>query len=145
MSILFATAYNGLNSKPRSVNTEPTLTKQAFKAECDINTILKKYEKTGLVAHVSEANARYDDFSNCYDYQSSLNTVIEAQNAFDALPSAIRKRFANDPGLFMDFVHDPANLPEMIALGLAVQVEPQSGAVRSSGEAVKPTASSEAV
>lgn len=135
----FATAYNGSNLKVVEFNDQPSLCKQSFKDECNINTILKKYEKTGLVSHSTSANAIFDDFSSCDDYQSSLNNVIQAQSMFDSLPSGIRKRFANNPALFMDFVHDPSNLDEMVRLGLAERVELRAEPIGSSGEATKPS------
>lgn len=94
-------------------------TQQNFKKECDINNILKKYQKTGLVEHVSLFKGNYEDLSDPVDYQTALNICIDAQNAFDSLPSSIRKRFANNPQSFIEFVNDPANSDEMYDLGLA--------------------------
>lgn len=94
-------------------------TKQSHKDECDINKILKKADKTGLITHVASSTARYGDFTAVNEYQESLNTVIQAQDMFDALPSDIRKRFANDPGAFFEFATNPANKDDLVKLGLA--------------------------
>lgn len=99
--------------------SKPTMAKQSFKDECDINTIMGKYQKTGLIEHVQKVQGAYGDFTSVQDYQLSLNQVIEAQEAFDALPSKIRKRFNNDPAHLMAFMGDPANIEEAITLGLA--------------------------
>lgn len=120
----FRTAYGARNRVATSFldeegNPLPTMTQQAFKAECEINNILRKYDKTGLITHVSGAVAQYGDFSEVNEYQESLNMVINAQNAFMALPSDIRKRFGNDPGAFFEFATDPSNNDEMVRLGLA--------------------------
>lgn len=96
-----------------------SMTKQQFKDECDINNVLKKYDSTGLITHVNKTQARFGDFTEVNEYQESLNIVIAAQAAFDALPSALRKRFANDPGLYVEFVTNPENEAEMIRLGMA--------------------------
>jgi phage internal scaffolding protein len=98
----------------------PTLTKQEFKEECDVNNVLKRYDSTGLITHVNTATAHYGDFTEVNEYQQSLNAVMDAQRAFSELPSEIRKEFANDPGKFFEFATDPKNSDRMVELGLAV-------------------------
>ena len=39
----------------------PSLTKQSFKDECNINNIMSKYMKDGLIGHVNKHQGRYDD------------------------------------------------------------------------------------
>lgn len=97
---------------------DPGLTKQAFRDECNVNTIMAKYQKTGLLPHVDVHKGRYGDFTNVQDYQSSLNQVMAAQDMFNSLPSSIRVRFSNDPAEFLRFVDNPSNLDEMRSLGL---------------------------
>lgn len=96
-----------------------SLTKQAFKDECDINKIVANYDRTGLLTHVSSAVARYGDFTEVNEYQESLNTVLRAQRDFEGLPADIRKRFHNDPGEFFEFATNPDNLDQMVEMGLA--------------------------
>lgn len=103
----------------RFTSDKPSMTQQHFKAECDINNILKRFQKTGLIEHVAQFNGNYEDLSNPVDYQTALNICIEAQAAFESLPSSVRKRFANNPQSFIEFVNDPANAEEMYSLGLA--------------------------
>lgn len=97
----------------------PSLTKQSFKDECDINRIMSKWEKTGVIDHVRQIQGQYGDFTDVKDYRSALDAVIQAQDAFDGFPAELRARFSNDPALFLDFVQDPSNMEEMIKLGLA--------------------------
>lgn len=94
------------------------ITKQNFKAECDVNNIVARAKKTGLVNHVSRYNGQYGDFSEPVDYQSALNFMMEASDVFMSLPSNIRKKFDNDPGQFLSFAEDPANKDQMRELGL---------------------------
>lgn len=98
--------------------TQPSRTKQAHKDECDINRILARYKQTGVVEHLNRFQGDYGDLV-AVDYQTAMNTVIEAQNAFNVLPASVRKRFANDPAEFLAFVSDPANKNEMVEMGLA--------------------------
>lgn len=94
-------------------------TKQCFKDECDLNNILRKYRKTGLIEHLSVHQGDYKDISEPIDYQTALNTVLSAQVAFDSLPSDLRKQFDNNPGLFLDFVDNPDNADKLVEMGLA--------------------------
>lgn len=106
------------------IDTGPSMTKQSHKDECDINRIMSKYQKTGIITHVAKYAARYGEASDI-DYQTALNTVMEAQQMFADLPSTVRKRFDNDPAEFLQFVSDPGNVEEMRQLGLVeVPTEP---------------------
>lgn len=105
------------------VSVMPSMTKQSFKAECDINNILKQYRVTGQIAHIAN-NARqgaYEDLPDPVDFQDAMNLVLEAQNSFASLPSKVRDRFGNDPAEFLAFMGDPANATEIEALGLTTQ------------------------
>lgn len=113
-------------------------TKQAFKAECDINTIMKRYRETGLLPS-SGRTPRYGDFSGAMDFQEALHTVQLAQEQFDALPAQVRRRFHNDPVEFLAFAEDPRNAEELVKLGLA---EPrQTSSEQNSGASTDPTPS----
>jgi len=91
---------------------------QHFKRECDINNIMKKYQKTGLLDHVSQFQGDYTDLTDVPTYQDALNKVITANQAFSTLPSSVRKRFQNDPAAFLTFVSDENNREEMEQMGL---------------------------
>lgn len=100
--------------------TGPSLTKQSHAKECDINQIMLKWQKTGMIDHRNVYQGQYGDFTNTPDdYHESMNAVISANEMFESLPAKIRLRFGNDPGQFLDFVGDPENADEMIKLGLA--------------------------
>lgn len=92
-------------------------TKQEFKEECDINTIMKKYVSRGVLP-VGVGVGTYDDYSDATDYQEALNTLIKAKGQFDSLPSDVRKRFENNPAKFLEFISDSKNLDEAQSMGL---------------------------
>lgn len=96
----------------------PSMTKQEFKRECDINNIMARYLKTGIIDHVNKFQGDYADLGTPCDFQTAQNILIEAEDAFASLPSKIRKRFDNNPGEFLAFVQDPGNEQEMRELGL---------------------------
>jgi len=98
-------------------------THQSFKDECDINRIMAKHRKTGILRQTLE-RPQYGDFSNLPDYQEAMNTVIQADTMFAELTSDVRERFSNDPQKFIEFCENPDNQDEAIRLGIAAQPEP---------------------
>ena len=118
----FRTAYGFRGEHPGLVFSDPSMTKQSFKDECDINVILARYENTGmyydpLTTRGSRAPL-FDDFTAVPDYMDAQNFVIEAGELFNELPSRIRRRFDNSPSKLLEFLSDPANGDEAISLGL---------------------------
>lgn len=97
---------------------DPSLADQSAKEEADINNILKAFGVTGKLPQRIDA-PQLDMFTDIFDYQSAMNALVAADRAFMAMPADVRSRFGNDAGKFVDFCSDPANLPEMVKLGLA--------------------------
>ena len=62
--------------------TEPTLTKQSFASQCDINSIVERYRTTGLVSHVSSKVPFYGDVSGVTDYRAAVEMVDQARASF---------------------------------------------------------------
>lgn len=92
--------------------------KQSMRDECDINRIMSKFQKTGVINHVARYEARYGEATSM-NYRECLETVRRAQEMFLDLPAKARKRFGNDPAEFLAFVSNPENIEEMRKLGLA--------------------------
>jgi len=76
-----------------------SLTRQEHKDECDINSILARYERTGDLPP-----SRPGAFVNCTStsYQESLQIVSEANQLFSELPVRVREIYGNSPALFLD-------------------------------------------
>lgn len=102
---------------------QPSRAKQSFKDECDINVIMRHWNRTGHLLHKNEAQPRYGDFSTVDDFQAAQNIVIQANEAFLALPAAVRDRMHNSPAELLRFVADADNLEEAIELGLVDKPE----------------------
>jgi len=117
-------------------NFEPTLTKQSFKDECNINNIVAKYMRTGQCTHLNSHKPRYIDCVGVADYQDALAIVAAAQREFDALPAKVRARFANDPCAMVAFVDDPKNLDDAVKLGL---LDPKNASEAALEQAQSPT------
>ncbi len=98
---------------------EKTRTKQSFVAECDVNNIMRQYEKTGVIDHFNTYHGDYGDFVDVDTYHASLNGIIAAQEAFGTIPAKIRARFNNDPATFLEYAQNPENMGELVKMGLA--------------------------
>jgi len=92
-------------------------TQQQFGKETNINTIMAKAEKNGMIPPPTSP-AQYGDFSNIGDFQTAQNCIVAATRAFNRLPAAIRSKFNNDPGKLIEFVNDPSKLKEAVELNL---------------------------
>lgn len=97
-------------------------TNQADAYTADINNIVKQVLKGGNMPVIPPPT--YADFTDAMDYHESMNYIRMAQESFLSLPAPIRARFDNDPGLFVDFCENPANLPAMREMGLAIPAAP---------------------
>ncbi len=92
-------------------------TKQSFKDECDINLIIARHTKTGVLSHINNTQAEYG-YATSQDFASAMRTVTQAQAQFNELSDEIKNRFGGSPAAFLDFAQDPANKDEGVQLGL---------------------------
>lgn len=112
----------------QTVIAGPSKTEQHHKNEVNINQIVARYRKTGIMPRVPQG-ARYGDFTQVNDYHQAVQAVRDVETAFMSLPSSLRKRFENDPGQLVQFLDNPENRAEAEELGLlereAASQEPQ--------------------
>lgn len=119
----FNKAYTTQKVKPKlDFSNEKSLTEQHHKDACDINRIITRYDRDGVLTHITNKTPQYINTINLpKSLQEAMNILTEANATFEALPSNIRKDFDNDVEKFLNFVHDPQNVDKMIEYGL---VEP---------------------
>lgn len=101
---------------------EPTMAKQEFKEECDINTIIDRFG-IGQEMPQNVQMPLTSDFMETMDYREALHELRRADEAFMQYPAHIRERFGNDPARFIDFAVDPANAAQCAEWGLNRPVE----------------------
>lgn len=92
-------------------------TEQAHKKQCDINEIIKKYDRHGLITHVSKFEARYGDLTGI-EFKDAQDLVTNATRSFNELPANIRSFFENSPEKLLTFMENPDNREKAIELGL---------------------------
>lgn len=113
--------YSRFNLPPRRplMNDEPSMAQQHFKDECDINQIMARYQRTGILTeNPGSLRPLFGDFSNVSDFQSAQNAILDVHDSFMTLPSNIRARFNNDPGYLLEFLSKEENRDEAISIGL---------------------------
>lgn len=99
-------------------------TKQSHKAECDINTILARYKRTGVLDFQQRMEPQYGDVS-AIEFQDAQLKIAHAKGLFAAMPAHLRHRFDNDPVKFLAFVNDERNRNEAEDLGLLKVKSPE--------------------
>ena len=114
--------------------TKPTRTKKAFQADVDLNQVIDRYHKTGILPQMKEQTPHYGDYSQPIDYQEAQNKIMLANNLFGELPAHTRRLFDDNPAQFMEFATNPENLEEMVELGLADPSSLQSRSTETPGE-----------
>lgn len=99
----------------------PSLTRQEFADECDINKIMASYEKTGVISHQNQRQPLYLDLENVPDLAEAMQIVDTAKTAFMTLPANVRREFDNDPVQFVQYVQngDDEALKRLREWGLA--------------------------
>lgn len=92
-------------------------TQQAFKDECDINFLMKRFEKTGILPQGRSVPPQYLD-ATLFDFTEAQNRVAQVRGVFSMLDARTRARFENDPANMLDFLANPENHAEAIKMGL---------------------------
>lgn len=113
----------------------PSRTKQSFRDESEINKIVARYQKTGILDHVAKYGGSYGDLPGPEDFHAAMNLVTDASSMFEELPSSVRSRFANDPSSFLEFVGNDENHAEMVEMGLIRETPASEPAAEAPAEA----------
>lgn len=101
-------------SNPKAVSR----TQQQYAKESDVNTIIAKYRKNGVLPNVNSRVAMFGDFADLTDFQEIQNRLLAANEKFMTLPALVRDKFNNDVGELLKFVADKNNEEEAVKLGL---------------------------
>lgn len=105
---------------------EASKTKQSQAKKADINNIIKRYKRTGILgdpATIGKRKAIFADCTQVSDFYELQNKIVSANNAFNTLPSDVRNKFNNEPEELIRFLQDDANYEEAVRLGLVDKKE----------------------
>jgi len=105
-------------------------THQEFKVECDINSIMARYQATGVMPQPwkSPPQPMWGDFASAPEFFEAQQLLLDARQSFMNLPAKVRTRFNNNPGELLAFVQDPNNTDEARTLGLVDPAPPPAAA-----------------
>jgi len=92
-------------------------TEQHHAEFCDINSMMRRFHKTGLLPQCTDQPI-YGDFTMADDYLTMRTRISDAQSDFMRLPAELRQRFENDPAQLLRFLENESNRQEAIELGL---------------------------
>lgn len=136
-------------ARVKYIEDMPSLTEQHHKDSCDVNLIMARYQKTGLIDHVKKHGGDYG-FCDGATFQEHMFAIRKANEMFHDLPSSAREYFDQKPEKFLDFVDSlpdgPEGTQQLVKLGLAPEsklpekpgteapTEPQSTSSPESGE-----------
>ena len=108
---------------PRKVRKEfpgKSRTKVSEKNQANVNVIMQKYAKTGVITHLNTQQPRYG-FAPAMDFKTAADLVIATQNKFMELPSEVRKKFGNSAETFLEALEDPNSVQILSDAGLLDQ------------------------
>jgi hypothetical protein len=128
------------------VDTSPSMTRQEFRDECDINVLMSKYDAhvIGGPGNLGPMVPVYFDFADLpQDLMSYMEFMSGAEKAFMTLPAVVRKHFDNSALDFVAYASDPGNIAQMREWGLAAPLPtaPANATAAPAGEAASPVAS----
>lgn len=107
----------------------PSRTKQEFADECDVNKLMKRYERTGLLPQYNlDRQAQYLDLTEIPDFHTAMQMLVEADHAFMRLPANVRREFDNSASDFVEFAQKPENIGKLREWGLAPPLPPKDAA-----------------
>ena len=124
------TAYGPKLRVGLACDPEGDRTQQSFKDECDINNIMARYLKAGLLP-VSDKVPAYVD-TTAIDFQNAQDLVARVRGEFSLLPAAERDAYGNSAELWLD--HQAVVAQE--ALELAEATEKAEAAAKAAAAAV---------
>lgn len=90
----------------------PSLAKQEFEAECNINNILAKFKVTGVLVDPSVRSLRQPMFLDCTqvpDLETYHNRLNACKQAFEDLPKEIQEAFGYDARIAMQWLSNASD------------------------------------
>lgn len=110
--IRFATRYAPHLCPGIDFRDSPSLAKQEFEAECNINNILAKFRVTGVLVDPSVRSLRQPMFLDCTsvpDLETYHDRLNQCKQAFEDLPAAIQEAFGYDARIAMQWLSNASD------------------------------------
>jgi len=95
---------------------DPSLTQQQFAEEADINTIVDRFLRSGVMPTPTQM-PQYVDYEGVFDFQSAMNVVRSADENFMRLDAKVRSRLTTLLKSFLSFLQIPRILRRLSVWG----------------------------
>jgi len=97
---------------------------QSHKKACDVNSIMARFQKTGVIDHHAKHGLHYGEVP-AIDYREAMEIVANSNSMFAELPSKARQYFDNDPAKFLEYTENPENHKKLAELDLGLGTSPK--------------------
>ena len=123
------------NGKLRVIHhcNDKSLTDQSSKNMCDINLIMKQYQKTGLLPQFNSKVGQYLDVSEVLSFEEAHEIINLGKELFYELPSEVRKLMNHDPSQLEAFLADENNYDVCLKYGLVEKKQEVEPAAQATG------------
>ena len=112
-------SFTRTNGAPRKqYEAGEPIVEESHAATLDINYIVDKFTRTGVLDHNQQYGGQYGNFIAGDIYEIAQDAIAQANGIYESLPGAIRQQFPHGTAQFLDFINDPENAEEIEALGL---------------------------
>lgn len=120
--------------------SKPRAAKQAMAQECDVNNIVARASRLGVIPQARANPPQYVDLTGVKNLSlhEALNITAAAKSAFALLPAKVRAACKNDLRDFVDLVSNPKRREEAEQLGLLKAKTPPITADKKPDTAPKP-------
>lgn len=95
-----------------------SMTRQSESADTDVNLIVARHRKTGVVTHLNHRIPQYGDYSQVGTLHDAFAQVEAAEEAFMDLPAAVRQVAENDPVKLLELLATPDGEAALMEAGL---------------------------
>lgn len=96
-----------------------SLTEQQYAEESLMINKIRKYDSQGFFDSINRNPGQFTDFTQVRDLADAIDQIEEARDAFQTIPSDVRKKFNNSASEFFNFASQESNYDELVKLGLA--------------------------
>lgn len=112
---------DGNDHKRKRVRTEvgtKSRTKQSETEATNVNTIMRKYQKTGVIDHWNQNRPTFGDFSMSQGLHANMIAAELAQDEFMKLDAHVRKACDNEPVKLLELMTSPEGLEVLREAGM---------------------------
>lgn len=102
----------------------PKITREEYRADSEINTILAKYRQTGTLPVSQSGQPFWGDFSEIPSLQEAYEVMADAEANYLTLSASVRDASDNNPATFLQMMQDPEGFAALRNAGLEVLVDP---------------------